>query len=216
MGIELAAAGIGAAAAMGDYKRQKAAAKATKAYNARVVEGMVDNYHQLAGAEVDTLDASYDNSLSAQIQYLQAKSKAQNAAAASGVAGGSVDMLLGELSRQKDASMGAIIQNREAAFADINSQAKAIRSGANSNLRAIKKPSAGAAIMKGIQTGLSVYSMGSSAMASVAAAKAANAAATASTATQATTSAMQSAASSVGTNSYRYNFLTNSSPVRLA
>lgn len=160
MGLEVAAV-VGVAAAVGNYQTQSAMANASKEHNEQVIQNMVDNYHQLAGAEVDTLDASYDASLQAQTDYLQAKAQAQNVAAATGTAGGSVDMLLGELSRQKAEGMAEIIQNRETAFADIQAQAKSIENGANANLQAIKKPSVTQAVIAGVQTGASVYALAS-------------------------------------------------------
>lgn len=215
MGLELAAAAVvvGGVTAYQNYQNQKAVAKAGKQHNADVIRAMTDNYHQLAGAEVDTLDASYDQSLEGQAQYLQAKASAQNAAAASGVAGGSIEMLLGDLARQKDANLAMVIQNREAAFADINAQAKSIQGGANANLTAIKKPSASEAMWSGVQAGLQTYAAGASLGSAIGGASAAGAGAGAGAG--ASQAALQGAASRVGTNAYQYNFQVNRSPYGL-
>lgn len=157
MGIEAAALAVGGYSAYSNYQMQEDQAKATEDYNRQVLSNMVDNYHLLASTEVDTLESSYSDSLDAQVRYLDAKAKAQNNAAAIGAAGGSVDMIMGEIERQGDVNMAEIISNRERAFSQINHQAESIRRGSHNQMKSIKKPSVKAALIKGATDGIKTY-----------------------------------------------------------
>ena len=157
-----ASVAMGALSAASNYSSQKAAARAAEKYNAQVVESLVQNYHKLADAEVDILDQSYADSLDAQVQYLQAEASVKNQAAATGTAGGSIDMILGDVKQDFEGNMQNIKRNRKYALSEVASQADAMQSQAHASMESVKKPSYGEAIGAGIQTGISTYMLGSS------------------------------------------------------
>ena len=156
------AVAVGLYSAYSSYSGQQANLEASKQHNKYVVENMVDQYKQISKTEADTLEASMKSGLENQKQYLKAKSQMELQAGASGMAGGSVDMLLGDLSRDFGQNQGQIIENRRKQFDDFNAQATAVRKGSHAQMKSLVKPSATQSIMTGVKDGLMTYfTMGS-------------------------------------------------------
>ncbi len=146
------------------YKDQEKTQKQMEEYNALQVKALVANYGKIAEAEAALHYNSVQDSISAQVQNLQAKGSAEAATSALGIAGGSLNLSFLDLERKNKQTMTGIDMAREDAQRQLNDQAESMRQSTHSSLRTIEEPSIGKALVDGVQVGLQAYGMASGVM----------------------------------------------------
>lgn len=134
-----------------DYQNQMNEAKAASA---------VSQYGQLDTAERQGIQDAADQTLDQSEQALQAKGRVNVFAAASGMGGGSINSLLGDIEATKGANINKILDDRQAGLYNISQQAYGIQQQAvgSQDLQGISKPSwletgvsMGSAALNGLQ-----------------------------------------------------------------
>lgn len=197
MGVETAiAVGVGTATAMADYSAQRSAAAAKKqqqdAFNLKVRKEAVRQYSELSDDEADILYDSHKSSLKAKKEFLKARSTVQAQAAATGTGGQSIDAVINTLRAGRSERLAEVVNERDNNLADINATAAKIRADAinRQDITPIAKPNFMSSALKGISTGMTVFTFASGLTAAAGAASSAGAgAAGGATASQVGTSA---------------------------
>ncbi|WWT42369.1 hypothetical protein [Vibrio phage Va-ZX-1] len=138
----------------------KAQEEAAERRNKQLVETTIANYDELSEQELEAQQASLEDSLSMQKDYLKEKGRINVMAAYSGVGGMSVASQLQDLERTKFSNFNIIQQNQQAEYDNIADQAESMRYGAmgSMDVRPISRPSAVAGLLNIGSAALQGYS----------------------------------------------------------
>lgn len=123
--------------------------EAAEKRNQQLVETTIANYDELSEQELEAQQASLEDSLSMQKDYLKEKGRINVMAAYSGVAGMSVASQLQDLERTKFSNFNIIQQNQQAEMDNVADQAESMRYGAmgRMDVTPISRPSAVAGLL---------------------------------------------------------------------
>ena len=145
---------VAVASAAVSYKTSKNQEEAKEQYNEYLEKQAISQYAELDKQEADVIEASYKESMTAQREYMKARSSVELQAAASGTYGNSIDLALTDLGTGLGQRMADITSRREMQLDNIDTQAKNIQSQAKgSSDRSVNQP----AWYSSINTGLSTF-----------------------------------------------------------
>lgn len=127
--------------------------------NKSIKNAAVAQYGDLSKGEQDTMENANLEGLDNQRKFIEARSRVNALAGASGTYGGSIDSSLRDLRQTRGHNMENIKSNRDVALHEVKQQAEQIRYGAGARLqnRVFSKPSSGMIAFQGISSGASAY-----------------------------------------------------------
>lgn len=116
-----------------------------KQNNDEIDKAALENYSELSRSETEINRAAGESSLEQQKAFFKARGQQLVSSGASGTAGGSVDMVLKDLTSTRGKNLSTISFNRRQQLDEVVSQAESIRQGAKAakSNRIFNKPSMG-------------------------------------------------------------------------
>ena len=136
------------------YKTSKDQEEAQEQYNEYLEKQAISQYAELDKQEADVIEASYKESMTAQREYMKARSSVELQAAASGTYGNSIDLAITDLGTGLGQRMADITSRREMQLDNIDTQAKNIQAQAKgSSDYSVNQP----AWYSSLNTGLSTF-----------------------------------------------------------
>lgn len=153
--IAVASFGLNAAGTIASYKAQQGEAAAARA---SATNSLKLNYQALGARELEEVQAATQEKANISRAAATAQGSAQAGAAASGVSGVSVDLLLGDLEREGGEARDSVQQNLESSIAQLERQKLGARANAQSQINGSPSPSFIPSALRLASAGLETYS----------------------------------------------------------